>query len=87
MAEIQPSHPYSPSSAPLPHYAENELPLPVVVGSLAVMLGSVALGSVGLAARLNSRLGLAEKCIVAWFTICMGPVAQTISVSCVVGWY
>lgn len=72
MEEAQPGHPYSPASAPLPHYVENELPLPVVVGSLAVMLAAVALGSAGLAARLNPRLGLAEKCTVAWFCICMG---------------
>ncbi|KAL2107249.1 hypothetical protein VUR80DRAFT_5513 [Thermomyces stellatus] len=70
MEEAQPGHPYSPASAPLPHYVENELPLPVVVGSLAVMLAAVALGSAGLAARLNPRLGLAEKCTVAWFCIC-----------------
>lgn len=76
MAEIQSSHPYSPASAPLPHYAENELPLPVVVGSLAVMLGTVALGSAGLAGRLNPRLGFAEKCIVGWFAICMVPAIE-----------
>lgn len=71
MAEtLSPVHPYSPASAPLPHYAANELPLAAVVGSLAAMLGAAALGSAGLAARVNPRLGGAERCIVGWFSIC-----------------
>ncbi|MBE3045924.1 hypothetical protein IMZ48_25955 [Candidatus Bathyarchaeota archaeon] len=71
MADMMaPSHPYSPASAPLHHYAANELPLAAVVGSLAVMLGVVALGSAGLAARVNPRLGAVERCTVGWFSIC-----------------
>ena len=73
MAEIvTPSHPYSPASAPLAHYAPNDLPLVAVVGSLAAMLGFVALGSASLAARTNPRLGAVERCIVGWFSICTG---------------
>lgn len=69
MEAIHP-HPYSPSSAPLFHYAENELPLPVVVGSLGMMLSAVAGLSIIWAARRSPGLALAEKCTVAWFAIC-----------------
>ena len=70
MEDLQPHHPYSPASAPLSHYAENELPLPVVVGSLGLMLSAVAGLSIIWAAKRNPGLALAEKCTVAWFAIC-----------------
>lgn len=72
MADILRTHPYSPASAELDHYVENELPLPAVVGSLGVILGAVALGSAALATRRNPRLSVVERCTVAWFSICMG---------------
>lgn len=70
METIRAHHPYSPSSAPLSHYAENELPLPVVVGSLGMMLSVVAGLSIIWAVKRSPGLALAERCTVAWFAIC-----------------
>ncbi|SPO02869.1 related to C-8,7 sterol isomerase [Cephalotrichum gorgonifer] len=70
MEEFHPNHPYSPANALIPHYAENDRPLALVVGSLGVMLATVGLGSAGLAARVNPRLGVDERWIVGWYSIC-----------------
>lgn len=78
MEALHHHHPYSPASAPLSHYAENELPLPAVVGSLGMMLGVVAGLSVIWAAKRSPGLAVAELYTVTWFSICgpLFPVSQ-----------
>ncbi|KAI0167463.1 Emopamil binding protein-domain-containing protein [Pestalotiopsis sp. NC0098] len=64
------AHPYYPLGVDIPHYAANTLPLPVILGSLAGMLGSVMLAASTLALRFNPGLGRGQLAVFCWFVMC-----------------
>lgn len=79
------AHPYYPLGVDIPHYAANTLPQPVILGSLAGMLGSVMLAASTLALRLNPGLGRGQLAVFCWFVMCksdMVPGKFRISWSC-----
>lgn len=68
------AHPCYPLGVDIPHYAANTLPLPVILGSLAGMLGSVMLAASTLALRLNPGLSKGQMAVFCWFVMCKSDI-------------
>lgn len=73
------AHPYYPLGVDIPHYAASTLPLPVILGSLAGMLGSVMLAASTLALRLNPGLGRGQLAVFCWFVMCKSDMVPLLS--------
>jgi cholestenol Delta-isomerase len=64
------SHPYYPLGIDIPHYVANDTPVPILLASLAGMLGSVLLAARTLALRFNPGLTMGQLLVVCWFVLC-----------------
>lgn len=78
--QMVPNHPYSPQTAVIPHYRENDKPLYSLIGSLALVLSIVAVGSAGVASRRNPKLSINERLIVSWYSICKANITHLIAI-------
>lgn len=70
---LPPQHPYFPQDITIAGYVENEASLPVLMASLAGMLGFAILAGNVLALKVNPRLTASGLAVVSWFVTCEPP--------------
>ncbi|KAI2636404.1 Emopamil binding protein-domain-containing protein [Hypomontagnella submonticulosa] len=67
--DLTPPHPYYPVGVAIPAYAPNEAPVPVLLASLAGMLGFALLGASAVALKMNPRLTKSNLALFCWFVM------------------
>ncbi|KAH7313383.1 Emopamil-binding protein [Stachybotrys elegans] len=64
------AHPYYPSTAVLPGFVANDMPVAEMLPAFGAIVGAVVGGVYLLAARSRLRLGPADRFAAAWFALC-----------------